>query len=1693
MLKNWKKIIAMFLIFTITFGDFALVGKAYATSIFDGIFKEEQDAGDTGSANVEFNAYIFDNENDENTSVKSDIKNDKLNLKMNVKVKNSGYLKDAKILLGNGKGLNFKMDSSKIEENKNIEEFKDNELSLVQLNSGSEVLVEFPISYEAQKFVDINNVSKTNVIRFVGTYVNDNAEEIPISKDIEIKLSWIDERDIKINSEVTKYIGYSSNDVSGVILQTLIQADNTTENTSLPVKDTEVTVEVPVIDEQKPSSINVVAKSTAGTNGKQNNDVIFSNDNWSYDEESNKLTIKVENKPELVSTQNEDDILIDETIPKEERYYSNSGMDEYLITYTYKNLEMNSRKISSKAVTLFNMYGGSSLKAENTFEYEVSEKVGDIVTFSVENSTDSISKGYTYLNYNNPENKNEMEINNKLIFNVSYKDIVESLHYSDMENSYITKDGNSLKQDDIYYKKLTISKENFIQMLGEDGYVNIYNSNNELLFTINKDVETTEDGNYDILLDSSIKGIQLQTSKPINDGNLIFSVVRAYSNVSYDKENYKNFDKLTINTVGKAKYIYLDELADCGNSNLEIKLEDTKTKAELEIGQDNLSTLAVNNNVELKIKLNNENIQSDIYGQSSFEIKMPEYVESLEVTDASIVYGEGLEISNVSAYEKDGSIYLKVDVSGMQNALSSGIVSKGTNIVLNTNIKVNLFAPAMEGKFELTYTNSEATNYSEENQEKGYSETLIRYSAPSGVVSVNSISEYNDKGEVITSVKQGKVQGEIPVYSDVKNAKIELTIMNNEQNEISNIAILGRIPYKGVKDLITNEDIGTTISSKMLSRISSDSSNNGSFTIFYSENGEATKDLNDESNGWTVSPENLENVKSYLIVPEDSNYVMDVASKLRFTYTFEIPANLEHNEEIYGTFATYYTNNTDVATLNETSVADFVGLTTGDGPKFDYETKVNKTSVNEFETFEIEVAVKNTGKATAKDVVVQVPIPEYTRYVSALADKEGVNFTYEEPKVTFNLESLEVGDTVKFKVNVEADDLYTEEREIVSTNVYSTLTATDLDTIIEIKPVEVTITQAELRVSIDSEAVVQSIVTKGNEVLLFVRIKNLKNETIKNITGSLNIGDEFEFVEAYVTGYAEDGLTVTNVRDANYDSSTKTITWNIDEIESLDIASIKVKLDVKLLQGNEKTKEVALVATSQADNIPSYSSVATEFIIGKPILNISQTTLTTNTYVKEGETINYKFTINNEGSVSAQSLSFIDEVPDGLVVKKVSYETDGVLVEQDVSEKDLVRIGSSVAPGKTLDVNIEAVAVSLNGVQELSVTNGASVTATNVDTVHSNSITHIIESSGKVVSEKGESSSGLASSSTNETMSSISKTYKITGTAWIDADKDGMRSDTETLMKGVKATLVDSDAGVIKQTTVTNSNGEYTFTGVKNGNYIIIFDYDTVLYTVTVYQKENVTSNVNSDVITTKIEQDGVLRNGAVTDVITVADGSISNIDIGLVEALKFDLSLDMGISKITVQNSKGTNTVEYDNSKLTKTEIAAKQIAGSVVYFEYTFKVKNEGEISGYAKNIVDYIPEDMNFNSGMNPEWYTGTDGNLYTTQLSNVEIMPGETKTFTLVLSRTMTNESTGSISNTAEIAEDYNIYGVSDLDSTPSNKIQNEDDFARADSYLSVKTGEVFIYISVIITTILLVGIAVFIIIIKLRYRLVKGGV
>ena len=1693
MLKsNWKmKLMAMILIFTLTFGDFALVSKVYAASILDG-FKEE-DKGDTGSANVEFDAsFVLEDENSKKATI--DVNSEDLKLELTLDIKESGYLKDAKILLGKDDETNFEVNLENFE-NAFVQTFEDDVVTLNQVNAGEQVEIEVPVYYQNQAYVDVDELSKTNVIRFEGTYVNNEAEEIAVSKDVELKLSWNDSRESVISSEVTKYITFNSAEGTGVILQTLVKVDRNTELNSLPIKTSNVQIEVPMINEIKPETINVVAKSTQGINGKANDEVVFSENNWKYDEETNVLNIDVENELQLVSLQNEDEVLKQENVPEVELYYSGTGVDEYLITYTYSNVEIDNLSVMSNIKTNIVMFDGDNTEIENETEinYVAEEQVGNIVTYTVENLTENISKGYTYLNYNNAENKYEIELDSKLVFNISYNDIVQGMYFSDTGRNYIRDNEEVVNQNDVYYKRLEVTGENFNTLLGEDGYITIKDENGNVHATLNKEFTKDENGNYVVLFENSVKNINIETSAPITEGNLIISVTRAVSTTEFNKEDYKTFDYLEINSKGNAKYSYVDELVDCGVVNTRISLDDTKTNVNLAINKDSLSTLAMNSNVELRVEFNNDEISSDTYGDSVFEIKMPSYVETVEVTDASLVHGDGLELSKVEAYENEGRLYIRANVTGKQSALSSGIVSNGTNIVLNTNIKVGLYTPAIQDKFELVYANSDVTEYENNVDGLGYDETEIEYSAPSGVVSVNSISGYNDLNSTITSVKQGPQKGVLLVYSDSKIATMELTVMNNEENVVSNVSILGRIPFKGVKDIVTEDDLGTTMDTVMVSGIEADSKNNAEFTIYYSENGEANKNLDDSTNGWTTSVTDFSKVKSYLIVPNDSNYQMNKSDIVRFTYKFEVPGNLSHNEEFLGTFATYYTNNTDVAVLDEVSVADFVSLSTGAGPELEMNLEVSSTEINEFGELTISTTVENIGKEAAKNVVIEIPVPAYSTYKNVIDDNENINYELSEKVIRFKIPELKETEKVKVGILVKFDKVVVDTDGSVQTETYTNVTCDDLGTILESEKTTITINQAEMSVSLKTD-LLDEVTRKDMEIRYDVIVKNLTQSDLTNVVAKMKVDERFNFVEAYMAGYEEDGLTRKKIENASFDESTRMLTWDVGSISSSRSQQLSLIVTVKGLEGDLTLETVENQVTVTSNETDEYKSGVLKTSIGKPSLVVTQTTNTTNTYVKEGETIHYNFNVKNEGAVLAETIQLKDQIPDGLVVKSISYVSNGIVVNKKVAQKDEVLIGASIEPGKTLDVNITALATSLKGVQEVSVTNFGQVVDDTGNVIESNSITHIIEATEftENINEQGEVSTGQASSA-GDTTEDIRKTFKISGIAWLDKNENGMRDESETLMKDVKATLVNSETGYIKQSVVTNSNGEYTFTGVTNGNYIIIFDYNTVLYTVTTYQKENITSNVNSDVITTKIEQDGTLRNGAVTGNIVVADGSISNVDIGLVEAMKFDLSLTKEITKMTVSNLQGTKTTEFSGNTLAKIEMASKYVAGSEVYIEYTFTVKNEGEIAGYAKKIVDYIPEDMNFNSGLNTIWYTGSDGNLYTTTLADVEIKPGESKQFKLVLSRTMTDENTGLVANTAEIAEDYNIYGVSDTDSTPVNKSQNEDDFGRANALLSIKTGEAFIYISVIITTILLIGIAIFIVVLKFKTRLGRGGV
>ncbi|MCL2341708.1 MAG: hypothetical protein FWC53_01210, partial [Firmicutes bacterium] len=335
--------------------------------------------------------------------------------------------------------------------------------------------------------------------------------------------------------------------------------------------------------------------------------------------------------------------------------------------------------------------------------------------------------------------------------------------------------------------------------------------------------------------------------------------------------------------------------------------------------------------------------------------------------------------------------------------------------------------------------------------------------------------------------------------------------------------------------------------------------------------------------------------------------------------------------------------------------------------------------------------------------------------------------------------------------------------------------------------------------------------------------------------------------------------------------------------------------------------------------------------------------------------------------------------------------------------------------------------------------------------------------SGTTGSDTTGGSTGNTNSNGSGESSSKNTTYKISGVAWLDANKDGKRDDSEQLLSGITVKLMQN--GKYLKDAKTDDKGSYSFDGLANGAYVVEFEIDNTKYDVTVYQAQGVIATLNSDA---KL----VTTNGATsaqTTSQTVNGADLSNIDIGLALKPKFDLSLNKYISKVTVQNADGTAQYQYDKDtgKFAKVDIRAQNLKGTVVIVEYTIAVSNNGEVAGMAKYIVDYMSPDFKFNSELNPKWYVGQDGSLYSTELANTAIKPGETKEIKLVLTKTMTENNTGTTANTSEIYKDYNDYAIKDINSTPGNKAASENDFSEADVLITLRTGSPAMYISIVI--------------------------
>lgn len=1707
-----NKFIIVMLVITITMTNFLIVGKSLVTYAAEALLDNQTEA--TISKNVKFDTY-FESDNGNTHYLISDVNASNANMKVKLDV-TAGYLKDAKIEI---QDANYEINNI-VDTLGKVQSASEKQINLRQINSGENIELVFAIGTKTANNMELANVSKDSKVILRAIYVDEKGNEIELEKEIIVNVSWTGTFENEINMELAKYTNFVQNGEEKVLVQVLATSGLKDTQNKLPIKENNIEVSIPNLAGAKPEQVIVFAKSTMATNGKEEGNTILPEENVIKDLENGTVKIKIENKEE------------------NGKVWADEGNDEILLTYIYnkKDITEEIKAIALKGSSEMSIYSGNGIntvKNEITSEFDLTNLKGSIISINLDTDIEEISKGKMYANSVIQNKQYETIVETKSLVEVSYKDIVSEIKIDDTDTYFTDENGNKyLLGGNIYYKSTKISKENFEKILGTDGEIKILDENGNVITLINNSLQANENGDYVIEYASKYSKLSFITTKPVSEGELCITNQRAIS-----KELVSSKDQISmfknIVTQMKVDLKEMDSYITIESKEIIIPLAETVTSANISLSTNVLSTVVNNEDIEIKLELNNAVETSDLYIDGTFKIEFPEYVEDVTVKNSNILYSEGLNIKEITKQIENGKVVLYVTLEGIQSQFSTGTVTNGTNIILGTDIKTKLLTPSSENVIKLYYQNKNAVSYEQidESTRMGYNETPVSFVSPTGMLAVNKISDYEETGKSIISVNQGTVVDKIEMDSEAIEAKMDLMLINNTGSVCNSLRVLGRIPFEGNKKVGTDEDLQTTVNTNMIQGLSIDEKYAQNAKIYYSENGEATDDLADANNLWTENPADFSKVKSYLVVLE--NYEFKQGETINMTYDFRVPEMIDLNNFLYGSFGATYEKTSEFGVQEETAVADVVGLTTGTGPVMEINQTVSVGEngvIQEGQIVKYTFSIKNAGNTDIENLKVKYLLPDYSVYgefvepgsmgpqesvfmeIETQVDEEtGKNYT------EFDIGTVAPGETVEKELLVKFNELpsiadyyadqegffydetsgkyyilvqnpdgtYTETEVTSVPDVYAVstlkITATDL----ELKTVEGKPNKVEKVVLLVSEksSKAENVALKENENLTYtISIKNNTDKKLEEVVLEKVLPQGLNFSKVYAEEYDEQEEVYKPAIEGTYNEGTRLVSLTIPELEAGDMKEVKIEVTAASLAQDEYSKTITSSSTVYAKDVSKHVTTEVKNLVAKPKLAIEQTDTANGEYVSEREEITFILTIKNEGQISTEKIKIESKISEYFIPTNINYGIDNEEKTNISAGSNNILLEKVIEPGQTLTLNVTVNAVDLpNTLDEITVENVFTLTGDLIGELKSNTVVKTIEQSpepndpGDNTPEEPDNPEGP-----DDPIIPEIKTYKIKGTAWLDENSNGARETNEKLFSGIRVILlnaktgdiiVDRTTGKAKETT-TLENGTYEFDNLVQGEYIVVFYHDSSIYGLTEYAKPGVDSNINSDVILTKIMDNGEEKTAAVTNTIVIDEKSISNIDIGLVTNKKADLKLDKYVSLITVQNKDGVKTYNYTDTTLAKVEISAKRMSGSVVIVEYIMVVTNEGNIPMYAKNIVDYMPKDMKFNSDLNPNWYAGNDGNLYNNELSNTVINPGESKNIKLILTKTMTENNTGLSNNRAEIYEAYNELGIADIDSVPANQAEGEDDLGTANVFVTVKTGEEVTYICTILVALVI---------------------
>ena len=432
MSQRRRKIIATILIFMLTITHFSVIGEVLASSLAIGEGKPIIEIGQYKVSSIEEGIYVVVNFgiNSAGPSYVADY--DIYNTNENFYIVPDPNEEQNYIINGNqiearviGPAYNEVKFILKLKEN--IEEININDLTFTEI---------YAIGHFIEEDIDTGETYGKS---------GDARKELPIS--------WKVDKPAILDMQISKYIPYDINGNRGLVLETKVQSY--LQDNQYPINSNKIEIDVPTINNIKPKSINVIANTTKATNGDANAEN-FTEENYTYDVNTNKLTIIVENERNLEGKVS----------------WKKNAKDEFVVNYIYPEEAMTQTNTNIKlnAKSTLDLYNQGKKTATYAKTETLSGQINNLVEISASTNIKNSSKGQIYANYE-VGNKVETEYEQAVTVNIGEANITDKVILEQNVDNFITEENTKKAATQTYYKTITIDKKEANTILGENGEI----------------------------------------------------------------------------------------------------------------------------------------------------------------------------------------------------------------------------------------------------------------------------------------------------------------------------------------------------------------------------------------------------------------------------------------------------------------------------------------------------------------------------------------------------------------------------------------------------------------------------------------------------------------------------------------------------------------------------------------------------------------------------------------------------------------------------------------------------------------------------------------------------------------------------------------------------------------------------------------------------------------------------------------------------------------------------------------------------------------------------------------------------------------------------------------------------------------------------------------------------------------------